>query len=78
MRVILKKGDNPVVRLPAAIVRAAHFHINQPLEVRVEQGRVIIEPAPEEIDIEALCAALDVAEKPELIEFGLPVGSEVW
>ena len=37
------------------------------------------EPAQAEgIDIEALCATLDPAEKPELVDFGPPVGSEVW
>ena len=82
MRVVLKKwGNNAAVRLPAAIVKAAHFELDQPLEVREEFGRVIIEPAqvpPSEVDIDALCRTLDPAEKPELVDFGPPVGSEVW
>ena len=82
MRIVLKKwGNNAAVRLPAAIVKAARFRLDQPLEVREEHGRVIIEPAqirPREIDIEALCATLDPDEKPELEDFGPPVGSEVW
>jgi len=82
VRVILKKwGNNAAVRLPAAIVQAARLRIDQPLEVRAEPGRVIIEPAevePEEIDVDALCATLDPAEKPDLVDFGPPAGSEVW
>lgn len=82
MRVVLKKwGNRAAVQLPAAVVKAAHFRLDQPLEVREEHGRVIIEPVeirPREIDIEALCATLDPDEKPELEDFGQPVGSEVW
>jgi len=82
MRVVLKRwGNNAAVRLPAAIVKAARFQLDQPLEVREENGRVIIEPAeirPSDVDIEALCATLDQAEKPELVDFGPPTGSEVW
>jgi len=82
MRVILKKwGNNAAVRLPAAIVKAARLRLDQPLEVREEGGRVIIEPAeaePQDIDVEAVCVALDAAEKPELVDFGPPVGGEVW
>jgi antitoxin MazE len=82
VRVVLKKwGNNAAVRLPAAIVKAARFRLDQPLEVREENGRVIIESAeisPSDIDIEALCATLDPAEKPELVEFGPPAGSEAW
>jgi antitoxin MazE len=62
-------------------MKAAHLRLDQPLEVRQEHGRVIIEPAqilPREIDIEALCATLDPAEKPELVDFGARVGSDVW
>jgi len=63
MRVSLKKwGNSAAVRLPAAVMKAAHLRLDQPLEVCQEHGRVIIEPAqilPREIDIEALCATLD-------------------
>ena len=82
MRVVLRKwGNSAAVRLPAAIVKAARFELDQPLEVREEHGWIIIEPAqisPSDLDIEALCASLDPAEKPEPDGFGQPVGSEVW
>jgi antitoxin MazE len=82
MKVVLKKwGNNAAVRLPAAIVKAARLQLDQPLEVRAEHGRVIIEPVhqePHDVDIDAICAALDPAEKPDLVDFGPPRGSEVW
>ena len=82
MRVVLKRwGSNAAVQLPAAIVEAACFRLGQPLEVREEHGRIIIEPAQvrlSEIDIEAVCATLDPNERPELEDFASAGGSEVW
>lgn len=33
------------VRIPAGVMEAAHLSLNQPMNVRVENGRVILEPA---------------------------------
>jgi len=37
-------GNNLGVRLPAAVARAAHLQAEQSVRVRVEDGRVVIEP----------------------------------
>lgn len=82
MRITVKQwGNSAAVRLPAAVLEAANLKLDQQVEIREENGRIVIEPVaiePEEIDIEALCAELDPNEKPELVDFGPPVGSEVW
>lgn len=45
MEVIVKKwGNSAAVRIPAAIMAAAHVDLDQPVEVREEQGRIVIEP----------------------------------
>ncbi len=44
--VIRKWGNNLGVRLPAAIVRATGFQCGQEVRLRVEDGRVIVEPMP--------------------------------
>jgi hypothetical protein len=45
MRVVLERwGNNAVVRLPAAIVKAARFRLGQPLEVREEHHRACANP----------------------------------
>ncbi len=42
--VIRKWGNNLGVRLPAAIVRETGFQSGQEVRLRVEDGRVIVEP----------------------------------
>ncbi|WP_229490575.1 AbrB/MazE/SpoVT family DNA-binding domain-containing protein [Pseudoduganella namucuonensis] len=39
-----KWGNSPAVRLSAAMMEAADLTLNQPVTVRTERGRVIIEP----------------------------------
>ena len=85
MQVTLKKwGNNAAVRLPSAIMQAAHFELDQQLEVRVESGRVIIEAVdpygaePPAIDIAQLLAGVKAEDSPEIVSFGGPVGAEEW
>ena len=85
MRVTLKKwGNNAAVRLPAAIMQAARFELNQTLEVREEGGRVIIEPVdpyaaePPAYDLDRLLAGIRSEDAPPLADFGRPVGEEEW
>ena len=80
MRAIVKKwGNSASVRIPAAIMAAAALRIDQEVEVREEEGRVIIEPvsAPS-YDLAALLARMTPDTFPEDIDFGPPLGKEVW
>jgi antitoxin MazE len=44
MRVIVKKwGNSASVRIPAAIMQAAKLSLDTPVDVREENGRIIIE-----------------------------------
>ena len=45
MRVIVKKwGNSASVRIPSGIMEAAHICLNDAVDVRVEDGRIVIEP----------------------------------
>lgn len=45
MRVIVKKwGNSASVRIPAAIMQAAKLSIDAPVDIREDNGRLIIEP----------------------------------
>ena len=41
---IKRWGNNLGVRLPAAVAKAAKLHVNQAVQISVENGRVIITP----------------------------------
>jgi antitoxin MazE len=80
MRVLVKKwGNSASVRIPAAVMQAARLQLDQAVDVREEQGRIVIEPVRvEDFDLETLVAGITPENLPEPVEFGRPVGNEVW
>lgn len=82
MRITVKKwGNSAAVRLPAAVLEAANLKLEQQVDIREENGRIVIEPVaiePEEIDIDALCAQITPENQHESADFGPPKGNEVW
>lgn len=80
MQGIVKKwGNSAAVRIPAAVLEAAHVRLDQPVDVREEVGRIIIEPLhPMRYDLDALVAGITDDNRHEPVEAGKPVGREVW
>lgn len=80
MRAQVKKwGNSASVRLPAALMAAASLHIDQEVNLREEDGRIVIEPVTSpEFDLDALLAGMSENNFPDDVNFGAPVGGEVW
>ena len=80
MEVIVKKwGNSAAVRIPAAVMETAKFSLEQPVDVRAEDGRVVIEPIKtKEYDIEKLVKSISKGNCHAPMDFGKPVGHEVW
>ena len=80
MEVIVKKwGNSAAVRIPAAVMAAAHVDLDQHVEVREEQGRIIIEPIRrKEYKLDELLGGITGKNLHEPIDAGAPVGKEVW
>ena len=80
MQVIVKKwGNSASVRIPARVMAAADIAIDQAVDVREENGRIIIEPirAPA-YDLDAMLAEMEPETFHEDIDFGAVVGKEFW
>lgn len=80
MRVQLKKrGNSASIRIPESIMAAAAFCPDQEVEVRAETGRVVIEPisAPA-YSMNALVDQMQPDSLPDDIDFGRPLGEELW
>lgn len=79
MRVLVKKwGNSASVRIPASVMAAAKLRLDQPVDVREEQGRIVIEPLrPDGPDLADLIAGITDENRHDEIEFGAPVGKEV-
>ncbi len=80
MQVLIKKwGNSASVRIPATVMAAASLRVDQAVEVREENGRIVIEPvrAPTYV-LEDLLASMDPKTFPDDEGFGRSVGEEAW
>lgn len=80
MRVQVKKwGNSASVRIPASVMAAASLRVDQAVNVREEDGRVVIEPvAAPSYDLDDLLARMTPDTFPDEVDFGRPVGGEAW
>ncbi|MEO7622409.1 MAG: AbrB/MazE/SpoVT family DNA-binding domain-containing protein [Gallionella sp.] len=80
MEVIIKKwGNSAAVRIPASVMVAAHVNLDQAVEVREEQGRIVIEPVRrKEYKLDDLLGGITGKNQHQPNDTGAPVGKEVW
>ena len=80
MRVQVKKwGNSASVRIPASVMTAAALEIDQAVDIREESGRIIIEPVKTPIyDLDQLLDQMKPETFHDEIDFGPPVGQEIW
>ena len=78
MRTVVKKwGNSASVRIPAAIMQAAHLELDETVDVREESGRVVIEPTQRnEYDLAELVERITSGNLHEEVDFGRPLGKE--
>lgn len=72
-------GNNLGVRLPAAIARAAHLHVNQRVKLSVIDNQVVITPVDEPLTLEERLAKFDpVRHGGEVMTTSQRLGAERW
>jgi antitoxin MazE len=79
MQTIIKKwGNSPALRLNAAVMKSAQFNIDQLVSVKVQKGRIVIEPMmKKEYQLEELLAGITPKNLHSESDFGKPVGKEL-
>jgi len=79
MRINVKKwGNSAAVRIPAAIMEAAHLKLDDVVDVTEENGRVVIERVCDgEFDLDDLIAGITPDNLHAEVSFGPPVGKEL-
>lgn len=76
---IRKSGNGAVVRLPAPVLAAAGIAVDDPVEVRAERGRLVIERAgTQAVTLESLLEGITSENLHGETDRGPPVGREVW
>ena len=80
MRVIVKKwGNSASVRIPAAIMEAANLRLEEIVDMREEEGRIVIEPIrPDIYDLDLLLADITPENLHTEVSFGSAVGKEAF
>ena len=80
MRASVKKwGNSASVRIPVAVLQAAHLELDEPVDVREESGRIVIEPLRrKEFDLAELVKGITRKNLHAEVSFGGPVGNEAW
>ena len=74
---VKKWGNSASVRIPVAVMQAAHLGIDEAVEVREESGRIVIEPAQrKEYDLAELVKRINRKNLHSEVDFGRPVGKE--
>lgn len=72
-------GNSAAVRLPASTLAAAGLKPDDPVEVREENGRIVIEAVRSKpVTLEWLLEGITPDNLHEEIDWGPPVGKEFW
>lgn len=74
---VRKWGNSAAVRLPASALAAAGIAVDDPVDVREEDGRIVIQKlATEAVTLEWLLEGVTADNMHGEIDFGRPVGRE--
>ena len=80
MRATVKKwGNSAAVRIPTSVMQATNIDLDEVVEVREEDGRIVIEPLRQKkYELDKLLKGITPKNQHRAIDFGAPVGKEVW
>ncbi len=77
IQTVKKWGNSPAIRLPLSVMAAARFAIDQQVEVKVERGRIIIEPVVQQYDLDMLLSGITDENLHAELDMGLAQGKEL-
>lgn len=75
---LVKWGNSHAVRLPKSVLQQAEIREGDELEVRVEKGRIALQPATLKLTLDDLVARINSRNRRDEQDWGNPVGREVW
>jgi antitoxin MazE len=73
---IKRWGNSASVRIPSAVLKAANLAIDDQVDVREQDGLIIIQPVGKRYDVEELVAAITPENRHDEVSFGPAVGKE--
>jgi len=74
-----KWGNSLAVRFPQSLLAQLNIQVDGELEISVEEGRLILTPVNKpKYSLDDLLAQITLESLHDEIDFGKPVGKEVW
>ena len=84
MKAMVRKwGNSASVRIPAAVMQAAHLDLDDPVDVRLESGRIVIVPVQrKQYKLADLIKGITRRNRHKESDLGgsvdKPLGKEIW
>ena len=75
---VVKWGNSSAVRLPAAVLKEIQVTLGDRLELKTENGGIVLQPARRAYRLEDLVAAITKENRHAPVDFGTPAGREAW
>ena len=78
---IQKWGNSQGLRFTKALLEEAQINVGDEVQVSVHEGRIVVEPITKvrgRYDLEALVSKMPEGYQAEELDWGPPVGREVW
>ena len=78
---IQKSENSDGIYFSEKMLEAAQMNIGDEVQITIQNGRIIVETATQarrRTDLQALLAQMPEDYEPEEIDWGKPVGKEVW
>ncbi len=71
-------GNSLAVRIPRAYARKTGLDVGTPIVLSVQGGRLIITPRTPHYELQELLDGVDEENLPVEVDWGPPVGREIW
>lgn len=73
-------GNSPAIRIPATLMQALNLNIDDEIKLDLVDGKLIIEPVKQEVgySLEVLLDGVTEENLHDPVEWGEPVGKEIW
>ena len=75
---LVKWGNSHAVRIPKRIMEKAEIREGDELDIRVEEGRIAIEPAAPRLTLDDLVSRITTRNLHGEQDWSAPAGREVW
>jgi antitoxin MazE len=75
---VVKWGNSHAVRIPKTVLDQTRIREGDELEIRVEDGRIALEPAGSRLTLRDLVARITPHNLHQELDWGKPRGREVW